>query len=162
MDVRYIALISNNIVDTTLDMAHEDISELIEYISHMVYSYDITNLWLDYSNTDSLDMDFGEMNTVKELTASNNYISVLPKEIGKLKRLDFLSLSHNEISVLPDDIGKLVNLTELNVSYNNLTRLPLSIGNLKKLRYLNIKGNNVIEADIERIKKMLPRCKILN
>ena len=61
---------------------------------------------------------------------------------------------------LPAEIEKLDKLTYLYLSKNQLTSLPAEIGKLDKLIYLQLIGNPIPKAEQEKIKKLLPNCRI--
>jgi|GEM_PF-4477279 hypothetical protein len=97
---------------------------------------------------------------LKILRLSHNRIAHLPPEIGELEDLEELDLSDNQLTHLPPEIGKLKNLEELDLSDNQLTHLPPEIGKLKKLKYLHLGGNPLPRSEKDKIKKLLPECRI--
>jgi Leucine-rich repeat (LRR) protein len=54
----------------------------------------------------------------------------------------------------------LVNLKFLNLISNRLAELPPEIGRLKNLRELDLRANQLTEREIEKVRKLLPRCQI--
>ena len=74
----------------------------------------------------------------------------------------YLDLSDENLTSLPAEIGKLKNLMHLDLCFNKLTSLPAEIGKLEKLKSLYLINNAISKEDIEKIKKLLPNCKILN
>jgi hypothetical protein len=97
---------------------------------------------------------------LKILRLPHNRIAHLPPEIGELKHLGELDLGDNQLTALPAEIGELENLEELDLSDNQLTHLPPEIGKLKKLKYLHLGGNPLSQKEKDKIKRLLPRCKI--
>jgi Leucine-rich repeat (LRR) protein len=87
-------------------------------------------------------------------------VCTLPAQIGELKNLTELNLHWNRLSTLPAQIGELKNLTLLDLRYNQLSTLPAQIGELKNLKYLYLQGNKFSKEEQERIRKLLPKCKI--
>lgn len=85
----------------------------------------------------------------------------LPEEICKLKNLKRLTIAWGgKLEELPDNIGRLENLELLDLYRNNLTYLPESIKELKNLKRLILGENNFSKQEQEKIKAMLPNCKI--
>jgi Leucine-rich repeat (LRR) protein len=83
-----------------------------------------------------------------------------PVEICELTQLNQLILKNNKIKTIPTDIGKLVNLTKLDLAKNQIASLPSELGELKKLKTLVLKGNPLTDGEVDKIQKLLPKCKI--
>ncbi|EMS89038.1 leucine-rich repeat domain-containing protein, partial [Leptospira noguchii] len=66
----------------------------------------------------------------------------------------------NQLKTLPKEIGQLKNLQELDLHNNQLATLPKEIGQLKNLQFLNLSQNQLSSKEKERIRKLLPKCKI--
>jgi Leucine-rich repeat (LRR) protein len=120
----------------------------------------ITALDLSKTHLDSFPKDILKNLQLEILLLNHNNLSELPKEISELKALTYLSLNNNQLNVLPKEIGELKALTKLNLSFNQLTALPQEIGELKALTNLDLENNPISEEEQERIKKLLPNCKI--
>ena len=107
--------------------------------------YFIGLLWIEGSNIDisTFPIEVTEIETLKVLDLSYNYITVIPDEINKLKNLTSLKLGDNEIRTIPFKIGELTELERLEVFRNKITRLPSSISKLKKLTVLDVSENNL-------------------
>ena len=58
------------------------------------------------------------------------------------------------------EIGGLTRLRKLDLSNNRLERLPEGIGALNRLKSLQLRGNPLAAGELERLKRLLPRCKI--
>lgn len=99
---------------------------------------------------------------VEEVDFSNNFMTILPKEIGNLKNLKKLKVSNNELTSLPPEIGELINLTECDLSQNQLTEIPPEIVHWKNLRRLDISDNQLTEIPSEighlQFLKVLKAC----
>ncbi|UOG51018.1 leucine-rich repeat domain-containing protein [Leptospira noguchii] len=97
---------------------------------------------------------------VRVLNLSIRKLKTLPNEIGQLKNLRELNLSYNQFTTLPNETGQLKNLQFLDLSDNQLKTLPNEIGQLKNLQSLYLINNQLSSEEKERIRKLLPKCKI--
>jgi hypothetical protein len=97
---------------------------------------------------------------LNRLRMPNHTFDSVPADIGMLTELEVLDLSGNRIRTLPPTIGDLKSLTKLDLSGNRIESLPDSIGRLERLKQLQLKGNPLVPGELERLKKLLPRCKI--
>ncbi len=107
-----------------------------------------------------LPQDICVLEQLNQLHINSNTISQVPPEIGNLKNLKLLSLKSNKIKQLPKEIGKLTNLKKLNLAGNQLNALPTEISGLKNLKVLNLKKNPIAPEEQQKIKQLLPKCKI--
>jgi Leucine-rich repeat (LRR) protein len=115
---------------------------------------------IDYNQLTIVPEFIGTLTQLKVLGFSYNQLTSLPAFIGNLTLLKELSLSDNQLTRLPDSIGNLTLLEELRLSNNQLTRLPDSIGNLIILSYLDLRDNPIPRAEQERIRRLLPNCRV--
>jgi Leucine-rich repeat (LRR) protein len=56
--------------------------------------------------------------------------------------------------------AKLRQLTTLDLWDNQLTSLPPEIGQLSQLTELNLGGNSLSDAQIRKLRRMLPNCEV--
>ncbi len=89
--------------------------------------------------------------------SDNNLTGSLQGEIRILQNLKALDLSGNTFTGVPAEIGQLSHLETLDLRNNMLTGLPYELGNLKNLKLLRLSGNHYSVADLEIIKKGLPK-----
>jgi len=98
---------------------------------------------------------------LETLIIQKSNIKSLPKEIGELRNLKTLTIAWGgQLTEIPKEIGQLENLEHLDLWRNNLTTLPIEIKKLKKLKTLLLGENLFSPAERDRIKKLLPNCKI--
>jgi Leucine-rich repeat (LRR) protein len=91
-----------------------------------------------------------------------NAIDSLPDEAGKLENLKLLDLSDNSNLSYIEPVTVLENLEELFLfGCSRLNKLPANMGNLKKLKKLGLTGSGIDKAELDRIKRLLPYCKII-
>ena len=120
----------------------------------------LTSLDLGYNQLTNLSPEIGKLTNLTALYLYLNQLTNLPPEIGKLTNLTKLNLYSNNLTTLPPEIGKLTNLTFLVLHGNQLTTLPPEIENLTNLTYMQLGGNPISAEEQEKIKKLLPICKI--
>jgi len=97
---------------------------------------------------------------LEHLDLAGNELKRLPSEIGLLSKLKRLDLVSNELEYLPPEIGHLSNLEYLSLRHNNLKKLPDDIAYLRNIRNLDLSFNKISRQEKEKIKKLLPNCKI--
>lgn len=91
-------------------------------------------------------LDFGGVN-IKDISALKN-----------LKKLSFLDINNSEVTDL-SPLSGLTELTELNLAGTSPESFAPLL-KLKKLKVLNIFSTGISDADIAKIKKNIPDCKI--
>jgi hypothetical protein len=121
----------------------------------------LTNLNLNGNQLGSLPTEFGQLINLTSLNISFNQLNSLPTEFGQLFNLTNLNLNVNQLSSLPSEFGQLTNLTILNLNGNQLSSLPPEFRKLTNLTSLDLRDNPIIQAEQEKIKKLLPKCKII-
>jgi Leucine-rich repeat (LRR) protein len=146
----------------------------------------LLSLNLEINQLTTLPSEIGELKNLQSLNLSSNQFTTLPVQIEELKnlrslslhsnqnldfiavsiklkglkKLESLDLGFNQLTTLPTQIGELKNLQSLDLYYNQLTTLPTQIGELKNLRYLDLENNPIPKEEQEKIRKLLPNCKI--
>jgi hypothetical protein len=117
-------------------------------------------LLLDGDSLHHLPAGTEKLTELRMLYITGAYLKELPPAIGQLTNLQTLHLSGCHLKQLPPETGLLKNLQVLNLENNLLVNLPEQLAGLKKLKMLFLAGNNFPGAVIEKIKKLLPACKI--
>ena len=82
------------------------------------------------------------LDSLVNLSFSDNELDYIPDEIGNLISLNTLILSNNVLVEIPETIENLGNLEFFHLPGNQLTELPFSISNISSLLSLNINNNN--------------------
>ncbi|KAL8165166.1 UNVERIFIED_CONTAM: hypothetical protein K2H54_032324 [Gekko kuhli] len=85
-----------------------------------------------------------QLQELKDLNLSNNYLVSFPNEICQLSSLEKLTLCQKnglKLSQLPEKISELSSLKELDVSHNELKELPEGLGEIKTLVTLIANAN---------------------
>ncbi|MDH4129135.1 MAG: leucine-rich repeat domain-containing protein [Spirochaetota bacterium] len=121
----------------------------------------LQKLLLDGNQLIELPSELGQLINLEELRLNGNFLISLPKEIKQVKKLKELHLGGNLLFDLPKEIYSLINLEKLYLWGNQLSKLPEDISNLKKLKILDLRSNSFNYNEIDKIKKLLPKCKII-
>lgn len=104
----------------------------------------------------------GSLSNLKGLALSGCGLKELPSWIGELRQLSSLTIADNYVEELPSSFGLLKNLEYCYITNNKLTSLPDSIMGLVCLKQFFItKGNAISKEEVEQVKKILPRAKIV-
>jgi len=111
---------------------------------------------------DVIDPRIGRLKMLKELYLGANNFKKIPAEICELMHLEQLLVYDNKLTELPQEIGNLSNLKVLFVNDNEISSFPESISKLKNLVVINIMGNPISGNEIEKLKRLLPNCRIMN
>ncbi|MEI8352127.1 MAG: glycosyltransferase family 39 protein [bacterium] len=103
-----------------------------------------------------------ELKNLKQLWMNDNRLTSLPPELGRLDNLVYLNVDRNALARLPDTIGNLRSLKWLRLNGNQLTGLPGTLSGLaQNLETLYLMGNPIPVAERDRIRKALPKCKVV-
>lgn len=146
---------SNHIAFSEADNLKEFPLELLRV------AYNLERLIIEKGKFASLPPEISQLTLLTRLDVHDSELTFLDPEIGKLQNLKILLLYNNKISFLPPEIGNLKNLEVIDLRDNQLTFLPEEIGNLVLLRRLLLGGNPISEAEIEKIKSLLPTTNII-
>ncbi|MBL7817505.1 MAG: hypothetical protein JNL70_21040 [Saprospiraceae bacterium] len=71
-----------------------------------------------------------------------------------------IDLTNQKLDKFPEVLYKNTQLKIIILRYNQLTMIDNELKNLSNLSVLNLKGNSISEIEQNRIKKLLPNCKI--
>ena len=172
-----------NQLDSTM-LAADFRSKKLKIIPPSVFEHrQLQILLLNSNQLDSLPAEIGQLDKLTELNLSTNQLTTLPAEIVQLDKLTELNLRSNQLDSLPAEIEKLDKLTELGLSFNKLTKLHREIGQLNNLTFLDLRNNKLTNLPVEieklgklkrlylsnnrirkeereKIKKLIPNCKI--
>jgi Leucine-rich repeat (LRR) protein len=89
------------------------------------------------------------------------FVTSIPPSVAYFTGLQMLTLFNNLIDVLPADLSSLTSLKKLYVDINPVSTLIPAINSLSNLDTLGIAKTNISVSEIEHLKALLPKCKIL-
>mgnify|MGYP003602083385 FL=1 len=141
----------------SIDVAHQELKKIPKRLSKLNKIVSINLLGNKFERFPKV---LTKLQTLDEISLSSNKLNYIDSEIGELKNLRILILNNNQLKELPNEIGKLESLMYLEIGNNQLTSLPEEISHLTNLQELHIERNNLSEIEKDRIKKLLPKCKI--
>jgi len=95
-----------------------------------------------------------------ELYLDNNQLTEISHLISNLDLLLDLNLANNCLKEFPEGILDIKELTLLDLSNNPIPEIPDEISELKELRVLNLSGTLVSESEKEKLRILLPKCKV--
>lgn len=103
----------------------------------------------------------GSLTTLTMLSLADNRIDKGAASVCSLRNLKTLDLSLNCLTSLPDEIANLRRLENLDLSFNELRSIPRGIRSLQSLKTLIIFGNKLDSLEIDTLRVLLPRCRII-
>jgi len=116
----------------------------------------LKQLTLSENNITLKNLQIRPNNSLQALYMRRNKIEILPEAIGNLTALKKLSFNYNEIREVEPGIGRLQNLEELSLYQNKLTSIPKSFYELTNLKVIDLYYNQIekIEDDIRKLKDL--------
>ena len=118
-------------------------------------------LSLNRNQIRSLPDTIGSLSALQILNLDNNMLQELPATIGGLTALKTLALAANQLARLPEGVCALSSLESLDLRHNRLTRLPEDFGRLGALKVLTVTGNSLPQAEIQRVRRLLPHIMVV-
>jgi Leucine-rich repeat (LRR) protein len=143
---------------TSLDLSEKGLVHLSSEIGQLK-SLKKLNLWLNFKLIE-LPIEIWQLSNLTHLNLSSNQLTEIPIEIGQLTNLTHLHLFNNQLKEIPIEIGQLANLKELWLFNNQLTQIPIEIEQLLNLTTLYLWDNPISDLEKEKIRLLLPNCKI--
>lgn len=164
-----------------IDLSFNEIEKLpVEYVGWRR----LEKLNLSNNEINGLPIKLKNLKRLKYLDLSHNQLVTSPNAIAGMRRLNYLDLSYNKLQKIPSGIGNLGEVTKINLSHNQITslhrrlgdakslieldlshnrieKLPTTLYKLRNLKILDLRGNSISEKEQEKIKKMIPKAKIL-
>jgi hypothetical protein len=141
----------------SIDLENQGLSKLSYKLSRLDKIVSINLLGNQFETFPTV---LSKLTTLEEISLSSNELASIEAEIGQLKNLRILIMNNNQLKELPKEIGELTNLLYLEIGNNKLTSLPEEIKYLTSLEVLHLERNNLSETEKQRIKQLLPKCKI--
>ncbi|MEI7436154.1 MAG: leucine-rich repeat domain-containing protein [bacterium] len=105
---------------------------------------------------ETLGRDMRGLASLRVLNLQGNRLATLPPAIASLAHLELLLLDDNRLTTLPEAIGALASLRILSLTGNALTTLPATISRLGQLESLDLSGNRLTALPVA-----LDKCRSL-
>lgn len=121
----------------------------------------LVNLNVGSNRITTVSASVGKLKWLRILNLSKNSIRSLPNEIGNLQYLEILDMRYNALSSLPSTIGQLKSLKSLDLTANSLAEIPAGLASLTQLENLILTGNPLKKADVDNLKKSLPKTNVV-
>lgn len=103
----------------------------------------------------------GKLVNLRHLSLTIHAFTGLPAEMASLIRLEVLDLTDNVPLTDVTVVSRLTSLHTLHLYGCSINKLPNDIGRLQHLRELGLTGNPIPAAELNRIQKALPACRIV-
>lgn len=116
----------------------------------------ISSLHLENRGLRVLPECIGKLDSLRDLSISQNNLQDLPQSIGNLSRLEFLSCYDNNICELPSTFSQLQKLNTVYLIRNRLTHWPDVFYSMPNLTMIDVGGNH-----LTNIPDSISRCKTL-
>lgn len=99
---------------------------------------------------------------LKELYIINfgRFVNKIPENINQFKDLTTLGLFNNNLTKLPKSNAFALKLSSLSIDINPISTLFPDISSFKNLKTLSIAKTAITDAEIKKIKELLPECEI--
>jgi leucine-rich repeat protein SHOC2 len=75
--------------------------------------------------------------------------------------LQSFNMNANQISSISDDISNLAKVKTISLIDNKITTLPTSMSRMTELKMINLKGNPISDTEKEKIKKDIPKARLI-
>ncbi len=122
----------------------------------------LTSLDMGQTSLTNLTSAVVRLPRLKKLWLNDNALVALPPDLGNLKQLVYLNLDRNQLTSLPDSTGTMTSLRWLRLNDNKLTALPRDLSGLaQNLETLYLMGNPLPDKERDRIRNLLPKCKVV-
>jgi|GEM_PF-3945549 len=134
--------------------------ECIAGLNYTLQNDQIYCLDMSSANLKRIPEQLSKMNNLIQLTVGDNQLKDINTILVNNPMLLSLDARRNQIESLSADIKNLQYLQELNLRDNAITTLPAETSQLKHLQILNLTGNPIADSEKDRIREMLPHCRV--
>jgi len=90
-----------------------------------------------------------------------NFVNSIPEQVSQFKNLKTLGVFNNKINQLPKSSGSLSSLDSLFIDINPISTLFPAINSMNNLKILSLANTSVSDAEIKKIKQLLPNCEVI-
>ena len=140
-----------------INLKNSQIQEIPEFLKN---AKRIKELYLNDNQIQKIPDFLSDLQSLDILELNYNQIREIPDFLTLLQNLNTLELDGNKIREIPDSFENLQNLKYLSLSDNLIKKIPDSFENLQNLKMLYLENNPLSSDEIDKIKIMLPNCRI--
>ncbi len=134
--------------------------ECVSGLNHDLAASEVYCLDASSANLQAVPAKLNQMKNLIQLTVGDNQLTDINVILVNNASLLFLDARYNQIESLSADIQNLKYLQELNLRGNAIRTLPSEMSQLKNLQVLNLADNPISETEKNKIRKMLPKCRV--
>lgn len=117
------------------------------------------DLWGNQINTFPI-LTSEKLPVLEDINLSMNDFYDFPTGVEKLVRLKKLRLENNKLSRVSDVVFKMQSLEYIYLFHNNIFKIDLKLPVATKLKGVFLDSNPINEAELMRLRKLVPNCDI--
>ena len=147
-----------SLMELEIQVNNADTFDLKDKLSGL---YNLKSLIIYKNNLKAFPIGLDKNKKLKKVLIVNSGITQIDSSFASMQFIQILNLDKNNLEEFPKEVLELKTLKELSLRDNKLTCLPEALDNLKGLEVLDISGNKIPLVEIDVLKILLPRCKII-
>ncbi len=124
--------------------------------------YNLKSLTIFKTNLKEFPLGMEKNKKLKNVVIVDCQLENIDPKFSDNKIVSTLILDNNKIKEFPLEFIKLKTLKELSLRNNNIKKLPEKVSYLSGLEVLDLRGNPISKYEINIIKVLLPKCRIIH
>jgi Leucine-rich repeat (LRR) protein len=113
------------------------------------------------NNLKSFPCGLNKNTKLKKVLIVNSGLAQIDSSFARMENIQTLILDKNKFEKFPKEIFELKTLKELSLRENLLKSLPEDIIRITGLEILDLTGNEIPKSQIEIVRILLPKCRIM-